>query len=206
MSCFVVLLLMICSLGASQTVLYYPTTESAECGTSTLLSINKTTSNIASNASKVIIGFPGTAFNAPNQFQSEATKFAELGYTFYQVNTRVWQTHHTFAGCALQDGRDAFKYIVEQQVVDAKVFVLGASAGGAIALNLLPQWSHKIHSLVLLYPLVNTVHFYRIGKQPWLKNAQYAKRISPHRHIPKLVVPILCLVGKKDKLTRSAPN
>lgn len=196
--------------GLVSEVIPYTTLKTSGCGNPVSLYINKTYDN-NSTSKGVIIAFPGTAFMFPRQFYFEHEAFAKLGYTFYQINTRVYNTHRTLAGCAMQDGRDAIKLITETLEYNQTFFIYAGSAGGAVSLNSLTVHGSKFRAMALVGPVVDTLAFFmRGGQKRVLKSAAYAKQYSPMTNVNSLqskdLPPMHFFVGTKDTSAPLQPN
>lgn len=186
-------------------IILFTTIRTNGCGKPVSLYINKTYDNATIPSKGVIIAFPGTAFLFPRQFYFEHEAFALLGYTFYQVNVRVYNTHKTLAACAMQDGRDAIKYITETlETQQERFFIYAGSAGGAVSLNSLAVHGSKFRAMALVGPVVDTLAFFkRGGQKKVLKSKAYAKRCSPTKLLPvakqkQRIPPMHFFVGTKD--------
>jgi acetyl esterase/lipase len=159
----------------------------------------------------VLLFFHGGAwqYGNPNQFFPQCRHFSALGLTCISAAYRIASVHGTSPEEALQDARDAIRYIRRNArllgIDPAKVVASGGSAGGHLAaalgtaVNLPdpgfdPQIPVRPNALVLYNPMLNLapgMPDHELVGERW-------HDVSPFHHIDDLVPPTLILSGSAD--------
>lgn len=141
-----------------------------------------------------------------DQFKPHAQYFAQRGVTGILADYRVSSRHNTTPFDAVEDARDAVKFIIrnaDRLGVDTNRMVIsGGSAGGHLALMsaFLPKYESetkfKPAALVLFNPVIDTgpdgYGYKRIGDN--------YKAISPVDNIPQNPPPIIFFLGTDDDI------
>lgn len=162
-------------------------------------------------ATPVLLFFHGGAwqYGNPNQFFPQCRHFSALGFTCISAAYRIASVHGTSPDEALQDARDAIRFIRRNArslgINPAKVIACGGSAGGHLAAALgtavdLPDPGAdplipvRPNALVLFNPMLNLapgMPDHELVREHW-------HAVSPFHHIDDLVPPTLILSGSAD--------
>lgn len=151
----------------------------------------------------------GWQFGDPKQFFPQCRHFREMGYACVSAAYRIASVHGSTPADALQDARDAMRYLRRHAeslgLAADKIVAAGGSAGGHLAAALgtavsLPDpgadsvISTRPNALVLFNPMLNLA-----PGQPdheWV--AAYWHAISPFHHVDGATPPTLILSGADD--------
>ena len=140
-------------------------------------------------------------------FQPQAEFFSKRGLVCVTVSYRIQSKHGTPPQVAIQDARDAMRWIrshsKELQVDNNRIIASGGSAGGhlALATALIPHYDPPNtyidptpNALILFNPVVNTTSegygVRKVGKDSLLA--------SPYHNISTGLPPMLIFHGTKD--------
>lgn len=146
----------------------------------------------------------GWTHGTPIQFYAECAHFAERGYVAISADYRTATTHGTTPFAAIEDARDALRWVrdhaAELGIDPARLIAAGASAGGHLAVTAaLTAGDTDVRpaALLLWYPILDTGPD---GYGHALFGGRFAEA-SP-RHLltarPKALPPTLIMVGTAD--------
>lgn len=151
----------------------------------------------------------GWQFGDPRQFFPQCDYFRTQGMVCVSAAYRIASVHSSSPADALQDARDALRYLRRHAaalgLAADRIVAAGGSAGGHLAASLatavpMPDAnagvsvSTRPNALVLLNPILNLAP----GQPDHAAVAAYWRDISPLHHIDRVVPPTLILSGEAD--------
>lgn len=162
-----------------------------------------------------MVFFHGGFWDAPTptQFVPHCLHFASRGAVAVAAETRSSNRHQTTALEAIEDARDAVRWLrhnAEEFRIDPDRIVVGGAAGGALQALLTSMPKAKLltsidgldcraQAILLFSALVNPLSHPTASKR--FADAKAAKSMSPLRHIRRKLPPILAFHGKADRIT-----
>lgn len=175
------------------------------------LHVFKPHSRSRKGATPVLLFFHGGAwqYGSPSQFFPQCRYFSSLGLTCISAAYRIASVHGTSPAQALQDARDAVRYIRRNAhslgINPAKVVACGGSAGGHLAAALGtavdfpdpgfdPLIPVRPNALVLYNPMLNLAP----GMPDHELVSEFWHAVSPLQHVDDSVPPTLILSGSVD--------
>lgn len=164
-----------------------------------------------STLSPVLLFFHGGGwqFGEPGQFFPQCRHFSKRGYACVSAAYRIASVHGSTPEDALQDARDAMRYLrthaTSLGLATDKLVAAGGSAGGHLAAALgtavslrdpgqAPWISTRPNALVLFNPMLNLAP----GQPDHEQVAGYWREISPIHHVDAATPPTLILSGSDD--------
>lgn len=146
----------------------------------------------------------GWTHGTPVQFYAECAHFAERGYVAISADYRTAATHGTTPFDAVEDARDALRWVhdhaAELGIDPARLVAAGASAGGHLAATAaLTAGEHEVRpaALLLWYPILDT------GPDGY-GHARFGERFAEASPLhllatnPRGLPPTLIMVGDAD--------
>jgi acetyl esterase/lipase len=151
----------------------------------------------------------GWQSGSPDQFYPQCRHFSRLGLTCISAGYRIASVHGSSPADALQDARDAMRYLRRHAVAlgirPDRIVAGGGSAGGQLAAALgtavpLPDPGHdaavstRPDALVLYNPMLDLSP----GLPDHERVAEQWQDLSPQQHVDGRLPPTLILVGDAD--------
>ncbi|MBS0966678.1 alpha/beta fold hydrolase [Acetobacter okinawensis] len=158
------------------------------------------------NVLAIFIHGGGWLYGSADQFHDQMTYLGAYGISSIAIDYSTFCANNGDPAMATADVNTAVAFIMQHAVQilgfdPRRVFVVGGSSGGQLALSLLVAnpWRSRVDGLVLYNPVIDVdiplTRLYFPQLSPSLRSD-----LSPRQHLAAMHTPMLILHGKEDAL------